>query len=161
MWECHHRAEVLNGRKMFSKDELLKLDLYLNRPAKELIFLTSPEHSKIHCADRAKGGKIGGKTGGKIGGKIAMQKMTFEQRSKGGKIAGKIAMRKMTFEQRSKAGKKSAKSILQYTKAGEFVRGWESALEVQRQLGIYQSSISSCCTGRIKSAGGFVWRFKK
>ena len=185
-WDCHHRVEVLDGRKMFSRDELKHLNLYFDRPAKELIFLTKSEHSKIHGADRAKAGKIaiqkmtkeqrskGGKIGGKISGKIAMQKMTFEQRSKG----GKIAMQKRTFEQQSKVGKlggkknaesgwiaslgkKSAKPILQYTKAGEFVKEWESAREVQRQLGINHSHISQCCNGRRKYAGGFVWRFKK
>lgn len=113
---------------MFSRDELLKLDLYLNRPAKELIFVTRSEHLKIHCEDCAKGGTI--------------------------------TMRKMTFEQRSKGGKKSAKSILQYTKAGEVVKEWASASEVQRQTGINQGNISSCCRGCREFAGGFVWRFK-
>ena len=44
---CHHRLEIKN-EKQISKIELIKKDLYYNRPAKELIFLTRSEHSKLH-----------------------------------------------------------------------------------------------------------------
>lgn len=46
-WDCHHRAEILPcGR--FSTDDLKKFGLYFHRPASELIFLTKPEHTRIH-----------------------------------------------------------------------------------------------------------------
>jgi hypothetical protein len=45
MWDCHHRLEIeLN----LSPKELKDRDLYFNRPASELIFLTHGEHSKLH-----------------------------------------------------------------------------------------------------------------
>ena len=47
IWEIHHRGEVLPcGR--FSRDDLKKFGLYYNRPASELIFLTSSEHQRLH-----------------------------------------------------------------------------------------------------------------
>lgn len=36
---------------------------------------------------------------------------------------------------------------------------FDSAAEAGRQLGIYANSISGCCTGKRKSAGGFTWRY--
>ena len=46
-WDCHHRLEIQNN-KTISKDELIQNNLYFNRPASELIFLTVSEHAKLH-----------------------------------------------------------------------------------------------------------------
>ena len=54
-----------------------------------------------------------------------------------------------------------SKPILQYSKSGDFIRGWKSAREVERMLGIANSHIIACCKGKRKSAGGFVWRYKE
>ena len=43
MWHCHHRRETI-----FSKDDLIEIGEYYNRPACELIFLTSLEHNRLH-----------------------------------------------------------------------------------------------------------------
>ena len=55
------------------------------------------------------------------------------------------------------------KPILQYTKDGEFVKEWDSALLVEKELGIKHSQIAGCCNGRYgyKSAGGYIWKYKK
>lgn len=52
-WDIHHRLETHNsdGEKRLvnlSRDELKSLDMYYNRPASELIFLTKSEHTKLH-----------------------------------------------------------------------------------------------------------------
>ena len=44
-WDCHHRKETDEN---ISVPELIKLDLYFNRPANELIFLTPTEHRSLH-----------------------------------------------------------------------------------------------------------------
>ena len=44
-WECHHKLEIELNK---SVQELKDLNLYFNRPANELIFLTKSEHIKIH-----------------------------------------------------------------------------------------------------------------
>lgn len=52
-WHCHHRLELhQDGSIRFTKESLIKLDLYTNRPASELIFLTSKEHTKMHGKNR-------------------------------------------------------------------------------------------------------------
>lgn len=53
----------------------------------------------------------------------------------------------------------NAKKVLQFTKSGEFVSEWPSMCEASRQLGIAQSSICNCCKGKLKSAGGYVWKY--
>ena len=56
-------------------------------------------------------------------------------------------------------GKKCSKPILQISKDGEFIKEWQSAHEADCQLGIAQSNICACLKGRLKSTGGFVWRY--
>lgn len=55
---------------------------------------------------------------------------------------------------------RASKPILQYTKSGELVREWKSASDVERNLGYAHQHISSCCTGRYKSAYNFIWKYK-
>ena len=53
-WDCHHHLEIeLN----LTVKELIKRDLYYNRPASELIFLTKGEHSRIHLNNKQISGK--------------------------------------------------------------------------------------------------------
>ena len=52
-WEIHHRLETHNSdgeRRLvdITADELKALDMYYNRPADELIFMTIYEHSRLH-----------------------------------------------------------------------------------------------------------------
>ena len=49
-WHCHHRLETHNSDGIrrdvdITQKELKALDMYYNRPADELIFLTSREHN--------------------------------------------------------------------------------------------------------------------
>ena len=131
MWDIHHRRESdENGKTLFTKKQLKEMGLYFKRPASELIFVTRTMHWKLH---REMFENIG-RNGGKIGRKIL------------GKKYGAIN------------GKKRSIPIIQLTKSGEFIKEWPSLNEAARQLGI--SNICQCCKGRLKSAGGFVWRYK-
>ena len=52
-WHCHHRLETQTPEgkrrgKDISHKELIALGLYYNRPADELIFLTTREHHSLH-----------------------------------------------------------------------------------------------------------------
>lgn len=52
-WDCHHRLELHpDGSLRFTRESLIKLDLYLNRPAQELIFLKHDEHARIHSLSK-------------------------------------------------------------------------------------------------------------
>ena len=56
-----------------------------------------------------------------------------------------------------------SRKILQYSKSGEFIREWQSAAEVERELNISHSNIIQCCRGNPKhtTAGGFIWKYKE
>lgn len=45
VYACHHRRETDEHKTM---QQLIDEDLYYNRPAEELIFLTKEEHMKLH-----------------------------------------------------------------------------------------------------------------
>ena len=53
----------------------------------------------------------------------------------------------------------NSKPISQYTKDGEFIKTWDSIMDVERGLGIFASSISYCAKGIYKTAGGYIWRY--
>ena len=59
-----------------------------------------------------------------------------------------------------RVSEKHSKSVLQFTKDGEFVREWKSTNDVQRNLGYFHNNISNCCNGKCKSSNGFIWKFK-
>ena len=61
MWDIHHRRECDDeGRTLFTKKQLIEINLYYKRPASELIFVTKSMHKKIHREMCSKGGKISG-----------------------------------------------------------------------------------------------------
>lgn len=49
MWCCHHRLELtINDELAHTKEELIQLNMYYNRPYFELIFMKPDEHRKLH-----------------------------------------------------------------------------------------------------------------
>ena len=56
-------------------------------------------------------------------------------------------------------GKKS-KITLQYDINGNLIKEWKSTMDVQRNLGFNQSSISKCCRGKYACAYGYIWKYK-
>lgn len=54
-----------------------------------------------------------------------------------------------------------SKAVIQKTTDGKAIRTWESAWEIQRQLGFCQVSISRCCRRQKKSGimYGYLWDF--
>lgn len=55
---------------------------------------------------------------------------------------------------------KLSKPVLQFSKTGEFIREWPSAMEVERVLGFQHSHIVNCCNGKRKTHQGYIWRYK-
>lgn len=49
--------------------------------------------------------------------------------------------------------------ILQFSKTGEFIAEYPSAMEASRKTGCNHSHIGQCCKGKLKSAGGYAWRY--
>ena len=53
-----------------------------------------------------------------------------------------------------------SKQIYQYSRDGVLIKEWESIQQASTTLGINRSGIGSTCSGRYKSAGGFIWKYK-
>lgn len=66
--------------------------------------------------------------------------------------------RKMTDKDKVK---RKAKSVIQYTKSGEFVFEYISIHDASSKTGVNRADISNCCKGIFKQAGGYVWRYSK
>ena len=52
---------------------------------------------------------------------------------------------------------KLSKKVDQFTLDGEFIRTWPSGIQVTRDLRI--TNVCRCCKGKLKSAGGFIWKY--
>ena len=53
------------------------------------------------------------------------------------------------------------KKAIQYDLQGNFIKEWNSAKEASDKLGISANSICSCRSGKLNSAGGYKWKYKK
>jgi len=57
-------------------------------------------------------------------------------------------------------GNKPHKTVLQYTKDGQFMEEYISTKDASRKANVWQQNISKVCNGELRTAGGFIWRFK-
>jgi hypothetical protein len=73
---------------------------------------------------------------------------------------GHAAGQMHTIEAQTRAANNHKKAILQCDKQGNFIKEWLSGNEASTKLGICRGTISSCLKGKIKSAGGFIWKYK-
>ena len=53
-----------------------------------------------------------------------------------------------------------SKPILQFSKQGDFIREWNSAMEIKRELGLNNFCINKCCRGLQYTSGGYKWLYK-
>ena len=60
-----------------------------------------------------------------------------------------------------RASKSKSKPVLQYDKNGIFINEYPSIKDAERHTGIYKENICSVCKGKLKTAGGYVWRYKQ
>lgn len=51
--------------------------------------------------------------------------------------------------------------VLQYTKNNMFIKEWESAAKAARELNLDSSTICKCLKGKLKTHGGFIWKYKE
>lgn len=52
-----------------------------------------------------------------------------------------------------------SKAVAQYTLCGDFINYFESTCIAYAETGVAQSSICRCANGKLKSAGGFIWKY--
>ncbi len=62
-------------------------------------------------------------------------------------------------DNRGKHTNKFAKAILQLNRDGEKVAEYNSAYQANKETGV--GNIYKCLNGTLKSAGGFIWKYKE
>jgi hypothetical protein len=55
----------------------------------------------------------------------------------------------------------SPKVVCQYDKENKFIKEYSSLTEAYEQTQIQRQDIGSVCLGKRKTAGGFIWKYKK
>lgn len=53
----------------------------------------------------------------------------------------------------------NSRSVIQYSKSGEYIRTWDCISDAARYIGINPCMITNNASGRTKSAHGFVWKY--
>ena len=51
--------------------------------------------------------------------------------------------------------------ILQFSKDGELIAEYPSLVEAERNTGCNRGNICNCCKGRLKTCGGFIWKYRE
>ena len=77
----------------------------------------------------------------------------------GDKISSLVKGRTHTEYSKEKISKAHSIPIVQLDKNNNFIKEWQSATQVERELGFSHSYISHCCNGRYKTCGGFHWKY--
>jgi hypothetical protein len=80
--------------------------------------------------------------------------------SKGRKDTKKDSQRKEKFKHSEEWKKILSKSILQFDLDGKFISEYPSIKEAAEKTGGIKQNISSNLTGKYKTAGGFIWKYK-
>lgn len=62
------------------------------------------------------------------------------------------------IKHRESMAKAVGTKVQQFTKEGTFVKSYPSCAEAARQIGMSNSAIKMCVSGKSKTAGGFVWK---
>ena len=54
-----------------------------------------------------------------------------------------------------------SKPVLQFSKDGKIIAEYPSIRDAERQTGCYKTHICACCKGKLKSTGGYIWKYKE
>lgn len=87
------------------------------------------------------------------------ESMTGEKNPMYGKHHSEDTKRKMSEAHKEKIYA-NTKPILQFSKNGELIAEYSSLTEASRQTGCSASHICTCCKGKRKSCGGYIWKYK-
>lgn len=58
-------------------------------------------------------------------------------------------------------GKYDRKKICQYELSGKFIKEWDTATQINDELGFDKSAILRCCKGTQKKSYWYIWKFKE
>ena len=54
-----------------------------------------------------------------------------------------------------------SKPVIQFSKDGEFIAEYQSTKEAERNTGCHHEHICACCKGKLKTTGGYIWKYKQ
>lgn len=148
-WEVHHRLEThtSDGERRLvelTREELKALAMYFDRPPEELIFLTIAEHTKLH------------KIGKKLGPLSDETKRKISEAHKGMKFSEE---HKQKLSETRKGKFINRKDLSKKVICVETCEVFESIHDAERTMGIYHGNISMACNGKLKTTGGYHWKF--
>lgn len=118
---------------------------------------TYSEETLQKMSEAAKGRKLTQETKDKISrGKLG-KKLTPEQCANISKATKGKKKPPRTEEHK----RKLRKSVNQLDLEGNFIALWESVSQAGKDLGIDYTGISNCCNGKLKTSGGYIWKWSK
>ena len=85
-------------------------------------------------------------------------KRKIGEKSKG-RIPSEETRRKMSESNKGK--RRNMLKVYQYDKDGTFIKEWDAIVDAARELNLKGTNISRVCRGKLKSTGGFVWKYYK
>lgn len=53
-----------------------------------------------------------------------------------------------------------AKKVIQYDLQGNFIKEWNSMMDIERKMNISHTSVSLCCRNKVKNIRGYIWKYK-
>jgi hypothetical protein len=142
-----------------TKNQMSKLHLGKSKPGAGSKFAT--EETRRKMSESHKGIKPSEETKRKMSesskGKIPYLHTT-EQREK----HSQLMKDKWSLNPKLRSKKvNNLKPIFQFNKDNTFVKEWPSATEAIKSFGkTCTAAISECCSGKIKTAYGYIWKFK-
>ena len=77
------------------------------------------------------------------------------------KEAYRIGLKQNKYKGKFGKNAQFSKPLLQYSIDGVFIKEWENAEQVKRELGFCAENIRNVCNGRRKKANGYVWKYKE
>jgi group I intron endonuclease len=91
---------------------------------------------------------------------IHKMKESYKNRTEESKLKTIQAVKSISKEKRIEMVKNSQKPVIQFTKEMNMIKEYPSIQIASKSTGVRHDSISQCCLGKNKTAGGFIWIFK-
>ena len=66
----------------------------------------------------------------------------------------------LEFTYNNNCGEYNKEPVVQLSLKGEFIKEYTSLSNAERETGIPRGNITSCLTGKNKTAGGYKWEYK-
>ena len=122
----------------------------LSEETKDKMRKTKSEEHRKHISEARRG----------AGNPLFGKPLSEEHRKK---ISESEMGRKLSDEHKAKlsgANNSNSKKVMMIdSSTGKCFRVWDSTGQASRELGISQQNISSCCRGKRKTAGGYIWQY--